>query len=77
VPVRDYFTALWPATSGVAVMGLAVALTHHFLLRSSTPLVRLLEMSIVGAIAYTLALLVAHGGRIRALRSMMAELRAA
>jgi PST family polysaccharide transporter len=76
LPVRDYLSALWPATSGVIVMGLAVALTHHFLLQSSTPLVRLLEMSIVGAIAYTLTLLVGHGGRIRALRSMMAELRA-
>ena len=74
--VKDYATALWPAISGVAVMAAAVLATRQWLVDGWTSLAQLLEMSVVGATAYAVTLLLAHRGRVRALKAMLVELRA-
>ncbi len=76
LPVGDYVGALWPAISGAAVMAVAVLATRHWLVDGWTALAQLLELSVVGAIAYAFTLLLLHRGRVRALKTMLAELRA-
>ncbi|HVT39474.1 MAG TPA: lipopolysaccharide biosynthesis protein [Gemmatimonadaceae bacterium] len=76
LPVKDYVSALWPAISGVAVMAVAVLATRHWLTNGLAALAQLLAMSVVGATAYSLTLLLAHRSRVRALRTMLSELRA-
>ncbi|MDB4913237.1 MAG: putative polysaccharide biosynthesis protein [Gemmatimonadetes bacterium] len=77
LPVRDYFLAIWPALSGNIAMAVTVMLWNHFELYGSTPLTRLLVLSGVGAVTYVATLFLLHGERIRVLRVMIAELRAA
>lgn len=76
LPVMAYAGALWPAISGVLVMAAAVLATRHWLVDGWTALAQLLELSVVGAVAYAFTLLLAHRGRVRALKTMLAEMRA-
>lgn len=76
LPVKDYVGALWPAISGAAVMAAAVLATRHWLVAGWTALAQLLELSVVGAIAYAVTLLLVHRGRVRALKAMLGELQA-
>ena len=76
LPVMAYAGALWPAISGVLVMAAAVLATRHWLVDGWTALAQLLELSVVGAVAYAFTLLLAHRGRVRALKTMLADMRA-
>ncbi|MEO8620411.1 MAG: lipopolysaccharide biosynthesis protein [bacterium] len=76
LPAKSYMGALWPALSGVIVMTIAVLATRHWLVGGWSALAQLLELSVAGAIAYSVTLLLGHRERVRALKTMFRELRA-
>ncbi len=64
--LSDYLAALWPSASSAALMALAVLGTRALLDPATPPPIALAIAVSTGALAYTLALVVLHGQRVRA-----------
>lgn len=77
LPARRYFTALWPAVSGCAVMTVLVLAADRLLGPGTRPGVRLVILVSTGAIAYAGSMAVLHRSRVLALRDAVRRLRAA
>lgn len=73
-PVLAYGMALWPATSGTAMMTIAVVLAGRALESSALPL-RFSGSVAAGVAAYLATALLLHRDRIRAMRALLATRR--
>jgi PST family polysaccharide transporter len=71
-----YLQSLWPAVSAVLLMAAVVWLLQQWPPADALPRAARLALTVcVGAITYTLAMLLFHSGRIRRFRQLTAEIR--
>jgi PST family polysaccharide transporter len=75
LPAKQYFTSLWPATSGCLVMAGAVIFVNRTFLDGAPAYASLIIKIVVGALAYAVTLLVFHRARITIVRGMLHKLR--
>lgn len=75
LPAKQYFTSLWPATSGCLVMACAVISLDGAFLDGMPAYLSLAIKIVLGALAYAVTLFVFHRNRIATLREMLRVLR--
>ena len=75
LPAKQYFTSLWPATSGCLVMACAVISVNRAFLGPAPAYASLIIKIVVGALAYAATLFTFHRTRIEIVRGMLRMLR--
>ena len=75
LPPRQYFVALWPASSGCLVMACVVMSVDRVFLGGVPPYASLIIKIVIGALAYSAALFAFHRARIATLREMLRVVR--
>lgn len=75
LPARDYFRALWPATSSCLIMACVVISVDRAFLGDARPYVSLITKTLSGAAAYAASLFVFQRPRILVLRELWLVLR--
>jgi O-antigen/teichoic acid export membrane protein len=72
---KEYFDALWPAINGCILMAIAVEILKHFLYATWPLYLRFATEILVGALVYSLALILMHRERTRTFLRLFKSLR--